>query len=80
MNTLEQEIERAAKLLPEGWMIRLVVENGYGGVTAIRPDGTTVAMNDGELVVCEQFVAALQLAFDEAANGNNTTDGKEKPA
>lgn len=66
MLDLDQEIEKAAEHLPDGWAIRIEVEKGYGGVVAIRPDGYEVAIEDGELDITEQFRAALQLALEDS--------------
>ena len=63
--SLEQLIDDAAENLPEGWSIRIEVENGCGEVIAERPDGSTVMMADGESDICEQFRNACILIRDE---------------
>ena len=61
MTTLEQNIEQAAATLPHGRRIKIEIENGYGGVIAIRPDGAEVNMDTGENCLAEQVAAALHL-------------------
>jgi len=65
MKTLEELIEIAAEHLPEGWQIEIRVENGSGTVTAFRPDGSEVHMDDGENDMAQQFRDAILLARDE---------------
>ena len=65
--TLEQALEHAAARLPDGWQIRIEIENGAGWVEAIRPDQSTVMMDDTESDLVEMVLAALRLAFDEIA-------------
>lgn len=38
-SALSSEVYRACEDLPEGWSIRIDLENGYGGVVLIDPDG-----------------------------------------
>lgn len=65
---LEQLIERAAELLPAGWSIRIEVENGAAWVEAIRPDESTVHMDDGETDLVEMVNAAINLAHIQTPN------------
>jgi len=67
MDTLEKNIEMAAGNLPPGWSLRIDVENGWGGVTAIRPDGTEVDMDTGANCLAEQVADVMALARDESA-------------
>jgi len=67
MTTLEQNIEMAAGNLPPGWSLRIDVKNGWGGVTAIRPDGTEVDMDTGANCLAEQVADVMALARDETA-------------
>lgn len=67
MKTLESAIECAAEHLPTGWKIRIDIENGYGGTTAIRPDESEVSMDTGDTCLDEQVSNALRLALDEEA-------------
>lgn len=64
---LEQRIEHACEHLPEGWQIRIDMENGYAGVVAIRPDESEVFLGDGETDINEQVRDAFLLARDETA-------------
>jgi len=64
---IESLIESAAEHLPYGWEIRIHVEKGSGLVIAVRPDGSEVAMCDGESDIAEQFRLAMCLAEDETA-------------
>lgn len=63
---LEKAIDSACGNLPDGWRIRIDIEHGYGGVTAIRPDGTEVDMYEDETDMAEQVCAVIRLAHDEA--------------
>jgi hypothetical protein len=65
MTTLEQNIEMAAGNLPPAWSLIIEVENGWGGVKAIRPDGTEVDMDTGDNCLAEQVADAVRLARDE---------------
>lgn len=62
---LEKLIDAAVENLPEGWIIRIKVENGYSEVATETPEGSTVTMEDGESDICEQFRNACQLIRDE---------------
>jgi hypothetical protein len=64
--TLEKAIDLACEKLPDEWRIRIDLEHGYGGVIAIRPDGTEVDMHEDETDMTEQVCAVLRLAHDEA--------------
>jgi hypothetical protein len=79
--TLEQAIERAAEVLPEGWSVAVHVENGSAWVEAERPDGEAVHIDNGNLCLTELVCHAVRLALDERAleeMGNNTAKaGKE---
>ncbi|MDE2102940.1 MAG: hypothetical protein KGL39_37195, partial [Patescibacteria group bacterium] len=63
--SIEQLIDEAAESLPQGWSIRIEVENGCGEVITERPDGSTVFMADGESDIREQFRSARRLIHDE---------------
>ena len=62
---LTKAIEYAAEFLPEGWRVRMEVENGSASVTAIRPDGTEVDMHDDESDLEKMVADAVRLAVDE---------------
>jgi hypothetical protein len=64
--TLEEAINLACEKLPDEWQIRIDMERGYAGVTAIRPDGTEADMHEDEADLEEQVRAVLILARDEA--------------
>lgn len=65
--TFAEEIEYAAKHLPEGWSIVVHVEHGDATITVMRPDETEVQMHDRhvESDIEEQFQEAVQLAVNE---------------
>jgi hypothetical protein len=67
MDSLEQNIEMAAGNLPPGWGLIIEVETGWGGVKAIRPDGTQVDMDTGDNCLAEQVADVIALARDENA-------------
>lgn len=75
--TLEQRIESACEHLPEGWRIRIDIENGSGTVTAIRPDDTEAPMGDGESDLEEQVRDACLLARDEIAADKLSLENKK---
>lgn len=60
--TLERALERAAEHLPQGWNIRISVENGAGWIRAERPDGTEVELYEDETDFADQVCAAVQIA------------------
>ena len=64
---LEQSIEHAAEYLPEGWTIILQIERSAGWVEVIRPDKSTVLMDDGECDLVDQVVNGCRLAHEEIA-------------
>lgn len=37
-----QQIQHAAEFLPEGWLIQITVENGYGGAEIFNPKGDNI--------------------------------------
>ena len=63
--TIDQHIDRICERLPEYWSVRINLEQGYGGVIAVRPDGTEVYMNDSDDTIEEQLGNAFCLARDE---------------
>jgi hypothetical protein len=63
--TLEQRIDSACEHLPDGWSIRIDIERDACNVTAVRPDGTEVQMDDGELDIEQQVMEAINLSIDE---------------
>lgn len=62
MDTLEQNIQKAADTMPPKWALRIDVENGWGGVTAILPDGTEIDMDDGANCLAEQVAAVILMS------------------
>ena len=63
--TLDQIIDKFTESAPDGWQAVLTVENGWGCVEAVRPDGTRVVMDDGESCLVEQVQNVLDLAEHE---------------
>ena len=53
---LEQAVNHASENLPEYWMIRIEIMEGYGGVIVERPDLSEVDMNDGDRDLVEQIL------------------------
>jgi NADH:ubiquinone oxidoreductase subunit F (NADH-binding) len=62
---IDDLIESISGGLPEGWRVRLEIENGAATVTAIRPDGSEVPIDDDEQEVEGLLREALHLALDE---------------
>lgn len=58
---LSREVYRACEDLPEDWAIRIDLENGYGGVKLIDPDG-----EESELPVDGMLSDAMRLTIDAA--------------
>ena len=65
--SLENLINDAAEVLPEGWIVRIEVEKGAGWVKVIRPDGTEVEIEDDECDMAEMFQDAVGMVMDEVA-------------
>lgn len=65
ITSLEQAIERAAEVLPDGYAVILQVEKGAGWVELERGDMSRVKMGWGETDLVEQVMDAISLAFDE---------------
>jgi hypothetical protein len=63
--TLEQRIEDAAGILPEGWSITIEVENGAASIVVHRPDGTVAHIDDDERDISELFSCAVAFVRDE---------------
>ena len=59
--TLEENINRAAHELPEGWIIEIGVENGAGWVNLNTPDGNSVDVS-GAGTITEQVSEAIAYA------------------
>lgn len=66
--TIEDRVNRICSDLPEGWAVRIDLEQDPGSVTTIRPDKSEVQMSDGESDISEQLGHARQLAWDEYAS------------
>ena len=64
--TLDDLLEKAAEVLPEGWSLRIDVERGSGGVTMIRPDGSEEDIQPEDMNIKEQFARAILLCCNEA--------------
>ncbi|RRW90627.1 hypothetical protein [Pandoraea apista] len=60
---------KAAATLPEGWEIVVEVENGYGGVNLIAPDGTETDFSGQDMLLSEQIGAAIDAAIAAKAKG-----------
>ena len=78
--TLEQVIECAAMTLPEGWRVRLEVEEGAAWVKAIRPDDTEVDINSDEADLTELVRLAIGLARDESSANTDLRGGEAVPS
>ncbi len=74
VDTLMGRIEHAAEHLPDGWEIRIEVEQGSALVRVIRPDKTDIIIDDGESDICECFRDACIVARDECAADEQTQD------
>ncbi|WP_239009675.1 hypothetical protein [Delftia lacustris] len=68
--SLSREVYRACEDLPEGWSIRIDLENGYGGMKLIDPDGEEDELPvDGLLSdAMRASIAAAQAAAKGAAS------------
>lgn len=67
---LSRKVYRACEDLPEGWSIRIDLENGYGGVKLIDPDGEENELPvDGWLSdAMRESIAAAQAAAKGASD------------
>ncbi|QDX22160.1 hypothetical protein FP568_13435 [Pandoraea pnomenusa] len=61
---------KAAGELPEGWQIVVEVENGYGGVNLIAPDGMETDFSGRDMLLSEQISAAIDAAIAAKAKGD----------
>ncbi|WP_287497518.1 hypothetical protein [Pandoraea sp. CB10b_02] len=61
---------KAATKLPAGWEIVVEVENGYGGVNLIAPDGTETDFSGQGMLLSEQIGAAIDAAIAAKAKGD----------
>ena len=74
--SLSREVYRACEDLPEGWAIRIDLENGYGGVKLIDPDGEENELPvDGLLsdAMRESIAAAIAAQDKEGCAESATT-------
>ncbi len=58
---LSREVYRACEDLPEDWAIRIDLQNGYGAVKLVDPDG-----EESELPVDGMLSDAMRLTIDTA--------------
>jgi hypothetical protein len=65
VQTVDEVFNTAARDLPDGWRIEVHVENGWGAVIAVRPDGSEVDMDDGIHNIEQQIKNAVALAKAE---------------
>lgn len=65
MDTLFEAINKACGELPEGWMIYIEMENGYGGVR-LEYEGEEVKLDYTDLDLTEQVGEALWAAKNRA--------------
>ena len=67
--SLSAAIERAARDLPEGWEIRVCVEQGAGWVTLINPERDEVDYYESDIGLADNVFDALThaLATPESA-------------
>jgi hypothetical protein len=69
-----QEVQRAAKILPEDWSIRIEIERGYGGAEISNPEGDKIeAFNAGDgdglsyaITKCIEFATSSAAKGDKA--------------
>lgn len=59
-------IQRAAAELPEGFMIRIEIMNGYGGVVLENPQLDDTDFNDGDNNMEQQISLAIDRAKELA--------------
>jgi len=67
--TLEKRIESICQHMPEGWDVRIELEQGAANVIAVRPDGYEVNMGNGDDDLEGQIHDAYRLAIDEIMAG-----------
>jgi hypothetical protein len=72
--TLEDAIGDAEEDLPDNWMIRIEIMENCCSVVAERPDLSEVEMDDGEMDIVEQVMAARRLAHDETASAKLSSE------
>jgi hypothetical protein len=61
---LEEAINEAARDLPEGWTIGLMVENGAAWIELYDPDDCGIDVDTADLSLSEMVKKALALAAD----------------
>lgn len=66
--SIGRAIDRAAKLLPEGWEIRIEIERHSGSVILFGPDGERHDSDHGELF-SEQIDSAIEEALENHRKG-----------
>tara|TARA_Y100000815_G_scaffold220286_1_gene206199 strand:- start:454 stop:933 length:480 start_codon:yes stop_codon:yes gene_type:complete len=64
----EQQIQRACGSLPDGWTIRIELENGAGYAVLYNPQGGTTDLDTAGESIAEQVSAATDFAI-ATANG-----------
>jgi hypothetical protein len=65
VKTVDEALNEVAKDLPADWQVVIIGENGWGGVSAIDPNGITWDMDDGIHSIGEQINNAVALAKAE---------------
>ena len=58
-------LESVSRDMPEGWQIRIWVENGAAGVLVERPDGSIAAIDSDEAEIEQLIKEALWFINDE---------------
>lgn len=61
--TLTEAIQRAAKELPDGYIISVNVERGSGWVTLDPPNGESITPDGGGMTLTEEVLACLERAL-----------------
>lgn len=65
ITTIEDMFSKFALNLPKNWQVQIHVENGYGGVYLITPEGEDICMDDpdSEKGMVDLMEDALKLAW-----------------
>ncbi|MDH5572526.1 MAG: hypothetical protein OEY89_12225 [Gammaproteobacteria bacterium] len=72
--SISESINNAARDLPEGWQVAVIVElHGYS-VKLMAPTGLEVEFNEGEPSIEDEITEAVQMAiFTNSANKTKGT-------
>jgi hypothetical protein len=76
---IDELVEMAARDLPDGWSVRIEVENGAAWVKTIAPDGIEYEIDSDAAEIADVVRDAIEVATVNASNERRQEPPERKP-